>query len=191
MDIMKRVECGSIPEPNSGCWLWQGSVYRSRRAHEYGVFSVGNKRKSVHRAAYEAGIGPIPDGLVCRHTCDVSLCVNPSHLVIGSQADNVRDMFTRGRAHQIADQSVGIRAMKAANETMRLEPDRRARGHRHGMYERPQHGESNGMSILTTEAVKEIRSLSGAISQRKIAAKFGVTQGIVWRIINRKAWCHV
>lgn len=191
MDLMTRIVNGSIPEPNTGCWLWLGRVYRSRR-HEYGTFSLRNKRYSVHRAAFEAKNGQVPPGQICRHTCDVSLCVNPDHIIAGTQADNVADMFARHRSHQQNDPTVGLRAADSANDTMRQEPQRRARGTRHGMHGVPQRGEQNGESKLTTDAVRSIRALGAQrISQRKIARQFGVTQGVVWRIIHRRAWTHV
>jgi hypothetical protein len=52
----------------------------------------------AHRASYEAFKGPIPDGMHVLHQCDVTECVNPDHLFLGTQLDNVRDMMTKGRA---------------------------------------------------------------------------------------------
>lgn len=46
---------------------------------------------------FSAKNGPIPKGLVVRHTCDVRECVNPDHLILGTQKDNIRDMHDRGR----------------------------------------------------------------------------------------------
>ena len=65
---------------------------------------------------------------------------------------------------------------------------RMAEGPRHGMYGRRMSGEQNGASKLTAKQVSNIRALAGKLTQRQIAANFGVTQGIVWRIIHRKAW---
>lgn len=178
-----------IPEPNSGCWLWTGAVYREQRNHQYGTFSVKNKRTSVHRAVYEAASGKsIPRGMVVRHTCDVCLCVNPSHLVLGTQAENVRDMWERGRAHHIKAPEINKAAAKAANDTMRTNPKLRARGQRHGMYGISLAGELNGFAKLTEKEVAQIRDLAGLMTQRAIAARFGVTQGVIWRIIHNRSW---
>jgi hypothetical protein len=189
-DLATRIVDGSIPEPNSGCWLWLGAVYRSRRLHEYGFFSVKNRRTSVHRASYLTFKGPIPNGMVCRHTCDNSLCVNPEHLIVGTQADNVRDMWARRRAHHQINPGINVGAATRANETMRAQPHLRASGDRHGMWRRPQNGTANGAAKITDEIAAEIRALGASrqLSQRAIARKFGLTQGVVWRIIHRKAW---
>lgn len=70
------------------CWLWTKSHRR-----RYGDF-FGHQ---AHRWIFERLHGPIPEGMVVRHTCDVTKCVNPSHLLAGTQVDNIRDMDRRGR----------------------------------------------------------------------------------------------
>jgi hypothetical protein len=90
----ERLAIQSIPEPNSGCLLWLGSVNR------YGYGYAIDKRRSVlaHRAAWEQENGPIPGGLLVCHKCDVRSCINPAHLFLGSAADNAQDMARKGRA---------------------------------------------------------------------------------------------
>jgi len=51
----------------------------------------------VHRASFEVHHGPIPLGAVVMHTCDHPLCINPAHLQLGTQQDNVSDKMTKGR----------------------------------------------------------------------------------------------
>jgi hypothetical protein len=74
------------------CWLWRGQVGTSG----YGQLKMGGKMVSAHRLAVELTAGPIPDGLVVQHRCDVKRCVNPNHLIVGTQADNMRDAAIRG-----------------------------------------------------------------------------------------------
>jgi hypothetical protein len=51
----------------------------------------------AHRFSYEMHVGPIPDGMMVLHSCDNSRCVNPAHLSIGTQTENMLDMHKRNR----------------------------------------------------------------------------------------------
>lgn len=80
----------------AGCWEWNGK----RNAYNYGTFNakrLGYEDARAHRVVYEWLAGPIPDGLILRHTCDNPPCVNPAHLIPGTYADNTRDSMERGR----------------------------------------------------------------------------------------------
>lgn len=57
------------------------------------------KKYPAHRAAYLLFVGPVPDDLFVCHRCDVRPCVNPSHLFLGTQSDNLRDMVNKGRGN--------------------------------------------------------------------------------------------
>lgn len=81
------------------CWEWTGT--RNYLRGGYGTFresrKSGHRIFRAHRLAYELTFGSIPDGLVVRHVCDNPPCVNPLHLLAGTQKENIADMMARGR----------------------------------------------------------------------------------------------
>lgn len=74
----------------SGCWEWTAAHHPKQG---YGWFKTNGRMVVAHRFAYEALVGPIPEGLVIDHLCRNPRCVNPSHLEPVTTAENVR----RGR----------------------------------------------------------------------------------------------
>ena len=81
-------------EKTENCWNWKGSVSK-----DYGVFWKEDNNRPAHRVAYELWKGTIPEGNVVRHSCFNTLCVNPSHLSVGTQKENIADSVGAGR-HQ-------------------------------------------------------------------------------------------
>ena len=74
------------PEPNSGCWLWDGATNNAG----YGNFWNGRAYVSAHCESYREHVGPIPDGLEIDHVCRTRACVNPAHLEPVTRLENVR-----------------------------------------------------------------------------------------------------
>lgn len=92
-EVVKRFEDKYMPEPNSGCWLWVGAT----TSRDYGHMWLEGKMVLAHRIAYELYMGPIPEEKQALHKCDITICVNPSHLFLGDHIDNMKDMVMKGR----------------------------------------------------------------------------------------------
>lgn len=83
-----------IPEPNTGCWLWLGTLH----AEGYGNIKRNRMVVLAHRYSWVLHNGAIPGDLCVLHRCDTRSCVNPSHLFLGTRTDNQRDMVRKGRS---------------------------------------------------------------------------------------------
>lgn len=122
MSTLERMLLRISPEPNSGCWLWDGAV----ATNGYGSITVARRSWSCHRLMWELTRGPIPRGLWVLHKCDVRSCINPDHLFLGDLAANTNDMLRKGRnAHgrrsggaRLTDEAV--RAILQDNRLLRL-----------------------------------------------------------------------
>jgi len=91
--IDERLDKYSIPEPNSGCLLWFGPTTGSG----YGALGVNGKTELAHRLNWQRHNGPIPAGMFLCHKCDTPQCIEPTHLFLGTQKDNLRDRNSKGR----------------------------------------------------------------------------------------------
>lgn len=79
---------------NNGCWEWDAAI----STMGYGcIVDNSGTTKAAHRISYELYIGEIPKGFFICHKCDSRKCVNPLHLFLGTQQDNVDDMMNKGR----------------------------------------------------------------------------------------------
>lgn len=82
-----------LPEPNSGCWLWDGSL----NSDGYGNVRRNKVTQKAHRYVFEKTYGTLANGLCVCHKCDVPNCVNPDHLFAGTHTDNMRDRAKKGK----------------------------------------------------------------------------------------------
>lgn len=88
----KHFELYVEPEPMSGCHIWLG-----RRMNGYGVLKVLGREVRAHRFSYQLQHGEVPSSAMVLHRCDQPWCVNPSHLFLGTHADNMADRRVKNR----------------------------------------------------------------------------------------------
>jgi hypothetical protein len=82
-----------IRKAESGCWLWTGYIMPLG----YVQISYKSARTKAHHVAYWANKGPVPEGMRVMHSCDVRHCLNPDHLSLGTQSENIIDAVKKGR----------------------------------------------------------------------------------------------
>ena len=77
------------------CWIWTGAP----TSKGYGAFKYYQDRSAIgaHVSSHLFHIGEVPKGKIVRHHCDNPPCVNPEHLLLGTNSDNMKDMFARDR----------------------------------------------------------------------------------------------
>lgn len=93
--LRERFEEKYIPEPNSGCFIWVGSIGRDG----YGKMGDGPHTLAAHRVSWGLNKGKIPSGQNVLHKCDVRRCVNHEHLFLGTKKDNTQDMIKKRRRY--------------------------------------------------------------------------------------------
>lgn len=102
------------------CWVWTGRLQPDGYAKIY----ANGKSLPAHRFSYQIHFGSVPSGLVVRHACDNRRCVNPGHLQVGTQKDNIQDGIRRGR---IKPWNKGVRGYRRGKEREFLEAFKNAK----------------------------------------------------------------
>jgi hypothetical protein len=156
-----------LPEPNSGCWLWEGTYHNGTGRP---LFSVRKGRsRTAARIAYELFCGPIPENKMVCHHCDNKACVNPSHLYAGTAFDNMRDLVQRG-LHWKQRDPAGMRE----------------HGRKLGSRNTWAKGEAHGSARLRASDIEAIRASDEPT--RVMVARYGISPSHVRRVRRGKAW---
>lgn len=179
----------------------------------------GGKPWLAHRVAYVLTHGDIPDGsgyhgAVVRHKCDNPKCCNPAHLQLGTQKDNVQDMYERGRAvnNSPSGEAHGNAILNnAQREAIKADPRghsevarqygvspqvvfyirnkwNQAAAYKDGRSETSK-GATNPNSRLTEQDIRSIRA--SVEKPGAVAKQFGITPDYVTLIRKRKVWKHI
>lgn len=117
-DLLRMTIMNKSVVTENGCWEWQGA-----ESYGYGMIMRNRQRLRVHRVSYELWCEPIPEGMVIRHSCDNPSCVNPSHLLPGTQAQNVQDTVVRGRHGRKKLTEAQVEAIRTSTESNRAMAD--------------------------------------------------------------------
>ena len=164
------------------CWVWTGP----RNRHGYGRIKCQGITVLVHRLSWEIHCGEIPEGLCVCHKCDVPNCINPTHLFLGTNADNMADRDAKGRHRPSYGDQNGSR----------LHPECLAHGDDHWSRLHPEmvvKGEKHPCHKLNENEVIAIRALykEGTYGQVELGKLFEISQGQICRIVNGANWKHI
>ena len=147
-------------DKTDGCWWWTGCL----NSGGYGDIGLSGEHRNTraHRLSWVIHNGDIPNGLYVLHKCDNRSCVNPDHLFLGTNQENMDDMWRKGR---------GSRLYGATSPNCRLstkQVDEIRERHIAGIH--PARGTGSSTSELANE--------------------FGITKTYVWQLTNHK-WRNV
>lgn len=146
------------------CWNWTGPVNSSG----YGSLGFKGRKEGVHRISYEVAYGPFDRKMFVLHRCDNPRCVNPAHLFLGTQKDNMQDALQKGRCRQ------GFAWTKENNPNKGIPMTTEMRKAVSGWKQRP---------FVVVSPTGEM--IHGS-NLRQYCADHGLNQGAMWSLINGK-----
>ena len=154
------------------CWLWQGTIDQ----HGYGTFALtARKNIGAHRLMWILMHGHVPESLFVLHRClDKAnpLCVNPAHLYVGTQYENVQDSLREGT-------HIALIQPNYLRDYVVQHPEVLPRG------------EDHKNSKLTEQAVREIRMLYPSLRTTALAQRYNVSVSTIAHVIHKTDWRDV
>lgn len=178
------------------CWVWCGLTTTFRKI-SYGRIGVGNSMLLAHRVAWELYRGPIPKGMLVCHTCDNGLCVNPEHLFLGTQRDNMRDAAAKGRV-RTPQMVTGISPRRRlTDDDLRTIGSSRATskelatqyGVTDSYIRRIRQATGTPNTKFTEDFIRQIRAAEGL--GKDIAKRFATSPSHVSRVKRGQTWAHL
>jgi hypothetical protein len=139
------------------CWEWQAS----KDQDNYGLVRIDGSCLKAHRVSWQLTYGLIPKGLFCCHHCDNPSCINPGHLFLGTNQDNMTDMSLKGRS---------------------TKGQCFIRGCEHGRHK---------LTEEQVLEIRKLHSLESHLSQAKLAVMFGVAATTINDIVSHRKWKHI
>lgn len=174
------------------CWIWQRALHRLG----YGQMNRKGHHRFAHVAFYVERFGPVPNGLVLDHLCEIKACVNPEHLEAITQTENIRrckhTILTMEKAKEIR----ALRGMIPSVEiAKRYGVTKHAvfRVHRNLTWHDPDYVPDltrliGRASHLTRADIAEIRRLRGVVTGRELGRRFKVDPSTISEIQLGKRW---
>jgi hypothetical protein len=138
------------------CWIWKRS-----RNKGYGLLTFKGKTIKAHRLSYLTFVGEIPNNLFVLHNCDNPTCVNPKHLFLGTNQDNMKDMVNKNR---------------------------QAKGEDHGNSKLVQEEVNEIRTLWSVELAVRAKGKNVQLTQKELAKRFRVSRMAISNIVNNKVW---
>ena len=215
MSVEDRLNKFHIKDHDSGCWNWIGK--KDKRG--YGRCSFEGRKQFAHRISHKVFKGPIPDGLYILHSCDNPACINPDHLRIGTQAENMNDAVVRRRMpigeqssmSKLSNESV-MQIVEMRNSGMSIADIARnfnvefttvsviLRGHtwswltgieRATIGQRSQGSMCHASKLCESDVIEMLRLGKCGIGCAKLSRMFNVSISAASLILRGKAWKHI
>lgn len=180
IDLQQNILSKCIPITETGCWIWIGAT----RTSGYGNIGWKGKTLGAHRASYIAFNGILPEGLQINHKCDVRSCVNPSHLYVGTQKDNMGDMDARNRRVTTSKSGVLNPMYGKTHSSITRQKQSKAKDGKYIGCKHPR-------ATITDDTAKFILGMKGKKTAKQLSIDLDVSFHVIRNIWAKKNWAHI